>query len=79
MRRPRNGVGRPRERQEVMAAVLDAATALFAARSPASVSVRDIANAARVNHALVHRHFGSKKAVLERPATSVASIADRIR
>lgn len=76
------GAERPRGRQEVMAAVLDAATALFAARGPASVSVRDIANAAQVNHALVHRHFGSKKAVLravlERTATSVASIADRI-
>jgi TetR/AcrR family transcriptional regulator, repressor for neighboring sulfatase len=75
-------VRRPRGRQEVMAAVLDAATALFAARGPASVSVRDLANAARVNHALVHRHFRSKqavlRAVLERTATSVASIADRI-
>jgi AcrR family transcriptional regulator len=62
-----------------MAAVLDAATALFAARGPASVSVRDIAAAAGVNHALVHRHFGAKhavlQAVLERAAREMAAIA----
>jgi AcrR family transcriptional regulator len=61
-----------------MTAVLDAATALFAARGPASVSVRDIAAAAQINHALVHRHFGSKddvlRAVLERAAQEMAAI-----
>jgi len=62
--------------------VLDSATVLFAARGPASVSVRDIADAAHVNHALVHRHFGSKhavlRAVLERSARAVAAAADEI-
>lgn len=62
-----------------MTAVLDAATALFAARGPASVSVRDIAAAARINHALVHRHFGSKqdmlRAVLERASQEMAAIS----
>jgi AcrR family transcriptional regulator len=61
-----------------MTAVVDAATTLFAARGPASVSIRDIAAAARINHALVHRHFGSKadvlRAVLERAAQEMASI-----
>lgn len=70
---------RPWGRDAVMAAVLDAATALFAARGPASVSVRDIAAAAGVNHALVHRHFGAKhavlQAVLERAAREMAAIA----
>ncbi len=65
-----------------MAAVLDAANELFAARGPASVSVRDIAAAARVNHALVHRHFGPKhkvlQAVLERSARGMAAVADRV-
>jgi AcrR family transcriptional regulator len=65
-----------------MEAVLDAATILFAARGPASVSVRDIAKAARINHALVHRHFGSKRAVLravlDRTVMNVAGIADKI-
>ena len=69
---------RPWGREAVMTAIIDAATALFAARGPASVSVRDIAAAAQVNHALVHRHFGSKddvlRAVLERAAQEMAAI-----
>src|SRR5581483_8095998 len=73
---------RPHGRDEVMAAVLDAATTLFATRSPASVSVRDIASAAGVNHALVHRHFSSKqevlRAVLERTVEEIAAIAAEI-
>jgi AcrR family transcriptional regulator len=73
---------RPLGREAVMAAVLDAANELFAARGPASVSVRDIAAAARVNHALVHRHFGPKhkvlQAVLERSARGMATATDRV-
>src|SRR5262249_1455258 len=69
---------RPWGREAVMTAILDAATALFAKRGPAAVSVRDIASAAGVNHALVHRHFGSKqavlRAVLERTAHEMAAI-----
>lgn len=65
-----------------MAAVLDAATTLFAARGPAAVSVRDIAAVAGVNHALVHRHFGSKQevlqAMLERAAREMAAVAEEI-
>ena len=41
-----------------------AALALLAERSPREVSVRDIAARAGVNHALVHRHFGSKQDLL---------------
>ena len=52
---------RPRGREEVREALLDAATELFAARGSAAVSVRDIAKRVRVNHGLVHRHFGSKE------------------
>src|SRR5262245_19569221 len=73
---------RPRGREAVMAAVLDAATTLFSARGPASVSVRDIAAAAGVNHALVHRHFGSKqevlRAVLERTVQEIAAATSEI-
>src|SRR5262245_17872177 len=47
-----------------MSAVLEAAAELFAERSPAQVSVREIAARAGVNHALVHRHFGTKSALL---------------
>jgi AcrR family transcriptional regulator len=41
-------------------AILVAARELFAARGVDGVSVRDIAAAAGVNHALVHRYFGAK-------------------
>lgn len=44
-----------------MTAILDAATALFAEKGVAGVSVRDIAARANVNHGLVHRHFGTKE------------------
>lgn len=45
-------------------ALLDAAIELFAARGPASVSVREIGRLAGVNQGLIYRHFGSKSALL---------------
>jgi AcrR family transcriptional regulator len=47
-----------------MTAILDAAGELLAERSPREVTVRDVAERARVNHALVHRHFGTKDQLL---------------
>jgi TetR/AcrR family transcriptional regulator, repressor for neighboring sulfatase len=80
--KPRRPSLPPRGRKEILNAVLDAATHLFAKYGPASVSVRDIARVARINHALVHRHFGSKRAVLdavvERTVQRLAGIASKI-
>ncbi len=45
-------------------ALLRSAIELFAARGPASVSVRDAARHAGVNQGLIYRHFGSKEALL---------------
>ena len=59
----RNGE-RPRGRVEVMAAVRAAATDLLVERSPRDITVRDVAERAGVNHALVHRHFGTKEELL---------------
>jgi TetR/AcrR family transcriptional regulator, repressor for neighboring sulfatase len=50
----------PSGRAEVAAAILEAATDLFAERGPAATSIRDIADRAKVNHGLVFRHFGTK-------------------
>ncbi len=50
----------PTGREEVAAAVLEAATDLFAERGPAATSIRDIAARSNVNHGLVFRHFGTK-------------------
>ncbi|MCV7439406.1 TetR/AcrR family transcriptional regulator [Mycobacterium seoulense] len=51
----------PTGRAEVAAAVLEAATELFAERGPAATSIRDIAARSNVNHGLVFRHFGTKE------------------
>lgn len=75
---------RPRGRDEVMGAILDAAVDLFAGRDPASVSLREIAARAQVNHGLVHHYFGSKDAlvaaVIERrgraQAAAIAEVSD---
>lgn len=52
--------GIPTGREEVAAAVLQAAADLFAERGPAATSIRDIAARSKVNHGLVFRHFGAK-------------------
>ncbi|WP_156763445.1 TetR/AcrR family transcriptional regulator, partial [Mycobacterium scrofulaceum] len=58
---PASGRGKvPTGRAEVAAAILEAATDLFAERGPAATSIRDIAARSNVNHGLVFRHFGTK-------------------
>jgi len=56
---------KPHGREQVRSAVLTATSALVAERGPDGFSVREIAARAGVNHALVHRHFGTKADVLE--------------
>lgn len=51
----------PTGREEVAAAVLQAAADLFAERGPAATSIRDIAARSKVNHGLIFRHFGAKE------------------
>lgn len=60
----RRAAAPPTGKEEVVSAVVTTARKLFAERGYAGVSVRDLAEAARVNHGLVHRHFGSKDGVL---------------
>lgn len=47
-----------------MAAVLAAATELLAESGPQDISVRRMAERAGVNHALAHRHFGTKEEIV---------------
>jgi AcrR family transcriptional regulator len=56
---------KPRGREQVRSAVLSATKDLVAERGPDGFSVREIATRAGINHALVHRHFGTKADVLE--------------
>lgn len=71
----------PTGRDEVVAAILDSASQLFAERGPAATSIRDVATAARVNHGLVFRHFGTKErlvaAVLDQLAAQLATLIER--
>ncbi|MEO3756989.1 TetR/AcrR family transcriptional regulator [Mycobacterium sp. B14F4] len=70
--------GTPLGRQEVVTAVLTSAADLFADRGPSATSIRDIAAHSRVNHGLIHRHFGTKDqlvgAVLDHLARHLADL-----
>jgi AcrR family transcriptional regulator len=56
-------------------ALITAFLRLVARRGVASVSVRDIAAAAGVNHGLVHRHFGSKEGLVR---AAIARLSARV-
>lgn len=66
-------------RETTTRAMLDAAERLFSDRGFTAVSVRDIAQAAGVSHALVHRYLGSKeeiyRAVLKRNEDVMRAVA----
>jgi TetR/AcrR family transcriptional regulator, repressor for neighboring sulfatase len=66
-------------RDEVVAAVLAAASELFAERGPAATSIREVAARAGVNHGLLHRHFGSKRQLLAATLQHLADSGDRLR
>src|SRR6201999_3382152 len=71
---------KPIGKDEVSAAVLQAASELFAEKGPAATSIREVAARAGVNHGLLHRHFGSKRqllaATLQHLADSGAALRD---
>jgi len=66
-------------REQTTAAILDAAEVLFSRRGYTAVSVREIAAAAGVSHALVHRYLGTKqdvyRAVLRRRESLIRDAA----
>lgn len=63
-----------------MTAVLDATVELLAEHGPRNLSVRQVAERAGVNHALVHRHFGTKDEIVRRALQAQsAAIADELR
>ena len=56
---------RPRDAARTRKALLDAASRRFAADGYSSTTVRDIADDAGVNVALINRYFGSKEGLFE--------------
>lgn len=65
---------RSRDAAATRRAILKAAHDLFLHRSFEQVGMRDIAHAARVNVALIHRYFGSKVELFEKAVMSGASL-----
>lgn len=69
MPRTKKETSTPRGKTQVKAALIEAGIKLFSERGVSSVSVRDLAQEAGVNHSLLFRHFGDKdtlvKAVFE--------------
>jgi TetR/AcrR family transcriptional regulator, repressor for neighboring sulfatase len=70
---------KPIGKDEVVAAVLEAASELFAERGPAATSIREVAARAGVNHGLLHRHFGSKSQLLAATLQHLADSAAALR
>ncbi len=62
-------------REEVKRALVEASIALFSERGIRAVPIRDIAQQANVNSALIYRHFGSKEKLVE---ATVAELAERM-
>lgn len=61
---PRRSEGSPAGPEAVRRAVLDAAADLFARRDVEGVSLRDIAAAAHVQHALIGRYIGTRRQLI---------------
>jgi AcrR family transcriptional regulator len=55
---------KPRGREQVIDSIIDATLSLWTAHGTADLSLRSIAATANVNYGLVHRHFGTKEAVI---------------
>ncbi|HEY1841786.1 MAG TPA: helix-turn-helix domain-containing protein [Mycobacterium sp.] len=70
---------KPIGKEEVIAAVLQAASELFAEKGPAATSIREVAARAGVNHGLLHRHFGSKRQLLAATLQHLADSAAALR
>ncbi len=80
--RPPKDASAPRGPDDVVTALVDAATELFAKRGIVAVSVREVAGAAGVNVGLVHRYVGTKdelvRAVVRRAETRLAQDLDGV-
>src|ERR1700761_3916201 len=70
---------KPMGKDEVIAAVMQAASELFAEKGPAATSIREVAARAGVNHGLLHRHFGSKHQLLAATLQHLADSAAALR
>ena len=61
-------------REETVRKLVAAATALFGARGPDAVSLREVAAAAGVNYGLIHQYVGTKDDLLELTLRHVSAV-----
>ena len=54
----------PRGRNEIIDAILRATEQLLPKHNPTEISLRQIAEAAKINYSLIHRYFGTKDSVI---------------
>jgi AcrR family transcriptional regulator len=54
----------PRGRNEIIEAILQATEELLPKHNPTEISLRQIAEAAKINYSLIHRYFGTKESVI---------------
>jgi AcrR family transcriptional regulator len=69
--------GAPHGRDAVRASLIESAAEQFADHGPTAVSVRQVADRAKVNHGLVHKYFGSKEGLLTAVLEELAEEAAR--
>ncbi len=69
---------RPRGREQVRSALVESSVELFAERAPHQVTVRDIAEHANVNQALVHEYFGSKEELIKATVRHLAGVRSEL-
>lgn len=63
-RRHKSNHNVPQGRAEISEAILQATEKLLPKHNPADISLRQIAEAAKVNYSLIHRYFGTKESVI---------------
>jgi AcrR family transcriptional regulator len=61
-------------RSDVSDALITSVIELFAVRGPSAISIRDIAANAGLQHGLIHRHFGTKEALLNAAIDRLAQV-----
>lgn len=64
---------KPQGKPAVMAAITEAAAVLISERGSNSITLRDVARKANVNHGLIIRHFGSKENLIRAVGLSMVN------
>jgi TetR/AcrR family transcriptional regulator len=72
-----DGRARVRDPEGTRAAILEAATRIFASRGFVGASIRDITDASGINKSPIYHHFGSKEGLYAAVKQNLAAACDR--